>query len=118
MNMILAAVPELLLVELSLDEELLWLEDILGSNIRGHITVRRGKTEAMAHLLDPQEPLPAVIVLDNRPPKLSGIEILNRLRDDDRTRSIPVVLFNGINVDDEPAELYPMGAWIAGARMS
>lgn len=108
--------PELLLVQDRLDDEVLWLEDILGSSIRGHITVRRGKTEALDYLLDSHEPPPAVIVLDNRPPRLSGVEILNRLRNNEKTRSIPIVLFNGINVDGDPAELLNVDAGTSGGK--
>jgi CheY-like chemotaxis protein len=97
------SVPELLFVEDGFSGELIWLEGIICSSLRCRIAVRRDEKGALAYLLDSRKPLPDVIVLENTPPKLCGEEILGRLRENERTRNVPVILFNGSGSGDGPA---------------
>ncbi len=99
-----AALPELLLVGAGLEDELMWFKAILNSRIPCRFTVRREGREALEYLLDPNRPLPAMLVLDNRLPKLDCMDVVTQLRLNDRTRSMPVVIFNGVEADDEVAE--------------
>ncbi|MGH2567329.1 MAG: response regulator, partial [Bacteroidota bacterium] len=45
------------------------------------------------------ESLPKVIFLDLKLPKLDGLEVLRRIRDDERTREVPVVIFSSSHED-------------------
>lgn len=59
---------------------------------------------------DPEAPLPSLILLDLKLPRLDGTEVLRRLRADPRTRLTPVVVFTS---SDEPSDLaacYQSGA--------
>lgn len=58
----------------------------------------RGAAEARAFLLEER---PALIVLDNMMPGLSGLELLRELRSDSRTASIPVLMYTSGDGPDE-----------------
>jgi CheY-like chemotaxis protein len=52
---------------------------------------------------------PKVILLDLRLPKVDGMEVLRRIKNDERTRSIPVVVLTSSNEDRDVAESYQFG---------
>lgn len=51
-----------------------------------------------------------VIVLDVKLPKIDGFEVLQQLKADPRTRSIPVVMLTSSNIDSDVARAYELGA--------
>jgi two-component system response regulator len=53
---------------------------------------------------------PQVILLDLNLPKLDGLEVLRRLRNDDRTRLLPVVILTSSNEDRDRIRGYGFGA--------
>lgn len=52
---------------------------------------------------------PRVILLDLRLPKVDGMEVLRRIKADERTRSIPVVVLTSSKEDRDVAESYRLG---------
>lgn len=52
---------------------------------------------------------PKVVLLDLRLPKVSGIEVLRRIKDDERTRKIPVVVLTSSKEDVDLEECYKLG---------
>ncbi|MCE5250927.1 response regulator [bacterium] len=52
---------------------------------------------------------PKVILLDLRLPKVDGLEVLQKIKADERTRSIPVVILTSSNEDRDIAESYKLG---------
>ena len=88
-----------MLVEDDPDDEALTLRALMHESIRSQVVIARDGAEALAHLLGDQAPeshamrhLPALILLNLKLPKVSGQEVLCRLRADDRARSIPVIV--------------------------
>jgi len=89
----------ILLVEDNPDDEVLTLRALKQANILNHVDVVRDGAEALEYLFatgvhagrDALE-LPQVVLLDLKLPKVDGLEVLRRLRADERTRRLPVVV--------------------------
>jgi two-component system response regulator len=89
--------PTILLVEDNWNDEALTLRALKKSNIANRVVVARDGAEALDYLLAPTEDgshnaLPALILLDLKLPKIDGHEVLRRIRSDERTRVLPVVI--------------------------
>ncbi len=54
--------------------------------------------------------LPALTLLDLKLPRISGLEVLRRLRLDDRTRRMPIVVLTSSSQDEDIAACYDLGA--------
>lgn len=84
------------------------------AHIANEVTVLSDGQEALDFLLgtDSSSPLgllPAVILLDLKLPKLDGLEVLRRLRSDDRTRFVPVVVMTSSNQESDMVRSYALG---------
>jgi two-component system response regulator len=107
----------ILLVEDNPDDELLTLRALKKSNILNEVVVVRDGVEALDYLFcmgdyaDRDINLaPQVILLDLRLPKLDGLEVLGRLRADERTCLLPVVVLTSSDEEKDIVESYKMGA--------
>lgn len=108
---------KILLVEDDPDEEKLALTAFQQSGIREQVIVARDGQEAVDYLLgqgshkgrDPKD-VPRVVFLDINLPKLSGLEVLKRIRSDARTSLVPVVLLTSSDVQSDKEEGYRSGA--------
>lgn len=99
----------ILLVEDNPDDVHLTLEAFKAAGVPARFTVATDGCEALKYLADAKE-LPVFILLDLNLPKLSGHEILERIREDPRTNTLPVVILTS---SIEPADLhrcYALGA--------
>lgn len=104
----------ILLVEDNPDDEALTLRAFEKSNIRNEVVVLRDGAEALAYLFpadgDDDAPRPALILLDLNLPKVGGLEVLRRMRTDERTRLIPVVVLTSSKLDEDILDSYRSGA--------
>jgi two-component system, response regulator len=108
---------EILLVEDDLDDEELALQALKRLNITNHIHVVHDGAEAIDFLFGTGQyaerqdrSRPHLILLDLYLPKLSGIEVLQRIKLDPRTSSIPVVVLTGSNYDRDVALSRELGS--------
>jgi two-component system response regulator len=107
----------ILLVEDNPDDEELTLLSLRKNNLAHDIVVVRDGVEAIEFLFGTGQyagrdisQTPTVILLDLKLPKLDGLGVLKRLRADDRTRSLPVVVLTSSSQDADVLASYNLGA--------
>ena len=107
----------ILLVEDNPDDEALTIRALQKNNILNTVVVARDGAEALDFLhgtgkhagRDPSV-LPELVLLDLNLPKLSGLEVLKRVREDARTKMLPVVILTTSNEDRDKISSYTLGA--------
>lgn len=107
----------ILLVEDNPDDEILTLRALRKHIISSEVVVVRDGVEALDYLFatgpyagrDPSL-MPKLILLDLKLPKVDGLEVLRRLRADERTRLLPVVVFTSSNEEQDILESHNLGA--------
>ncbi len=107
----------ILLVEDNPDDEALTLRALSKNNILNPVTVVRDGAEALDYLFcqgayagRDASKQPAVILLDLKLPKVEGLEVLKRLRADERTRLLPVVILTSSKEEQDLVSGYSLGA--------
>jgi two-component system response regulator len=107
----------ILLVEDNPDDEALTLRAFRKNNIRNEVVVARDGAEALEYLFatgayndrDVAD-LPQVVLLDLKLPKVDGLEVLRRIRADERTELLPVVILTSSKEERDVVEGYRLGA--------
>jgi two-component system response regulator len=107
----------ILLVEDNPDDVLLTLRAFERSRVVNEIVVARDGAEALDYLFargahasrDPTV-MPEVVLLDLKLPKVDGLEVLRRMRADDKTRRLPVVVLTSSNEEKDVITSYDLGA--------
>jgi CheY-like chemotaxis protein len=107
----------ILLVEDNPDDEALTLRALKKNNIANEVVVARDGVEALdylfgtgAHAGRDMSVMPQVILLDLKLPKVDGFEVLRRLRADERTKFLPVVILTTSNEEKDRLNGYGLGA--------
>ncbi len=107
----------ILLVEDNPDEELLALRALRKNDVTGEVVVARDGVEALDYLFGTgayagrdTSVMPQLILLDLKLPKMDGLEVLRRLRADERTRLLPVVILTSSREQQDMLEGYGLGA--------
>lgn len=105
----------LLIVEDDPGDEALILRALKKREIHAKVHVARDGAEAIDYLL-PDVPkvghpeVPALILLDLKMPKMDGLDVLQRLRQDERTRNLRIVVFSSSGQEKDIMESYRLGA--------
>jgi CheY-like chemotaxis protein len=103
--------PVILLVEDNPDDVELTLRALRKSPVRCQVDVATDGVAALTYLLEPPpHPLPAVVLLDLKLPKISGHEVLARIRSEARTRLLPVVVLTSSREKADLERCYALGA--------
>lgn len=107
----------IMLVEDNADDEELTLRALKRSKIANEVAVTRDGSEALEFIFGTGQHegrdlsrMPTVILLDLKLPKLGGLEVLQRLRADPRTRLIPVVVLTSSSEEEDMLRSYRLGA--------
>ena len=74
------------------------------------MVVARDGVEAVEALLGAEAIHPQLVLLDLKLPKLNGLDVLSRMRADERTRNLPVVVLTSSLEDEDLAKCYALGA--------
>jgi two-component system response regulator len=99
---------DILLVEDNPDDAALTLRALSRHNLANRVQVARDGVEAFECLRDRSRP--KVILLDLKLPRISGLEVLERLKADAETRTIPVVVLTSSREEPDIARAYALGA--------
>jgi two-component system response regulator len=107
----------ILLVEDNPSDEKLTLRGFKKSGVASEIVVAHDGVEALDYLFgtgpqagrDPTEQ-PAVVLLDLNLPRVGGLDVLERLRADERTRLLPVVVLTSSREHEDVVRSYELGA--------
>jgi two-component system response regulator len=100
----------ILLVEDNPDDEALTLRALKKNNILNKVAVAHDGAEALEFLFTAGADPPGLILLDLNLPKINGLEVLRRLRADERTQFIPVVVLTSSKLDEDIIASYRNGA--------
>jgi two-component system response regulator len=98
----------ILLVEDNPDDQALTLR-VLKQHISNEVVIAHDGAEALQFLFPPEGPLPQVVLLDLNLPKLSGIEVLQRIRQHDSTKLLPVIILSSSDEEKKIVESHGLG---------
>jgi len=107
----------ILLVEDNPRDEALTMRALRKSNIVNEVVVVRDGVEALDYLLGTGahegrdlDDMPQLILLDLKLPKVDGLQVLQKIRADGRTRRLPVVVFTSSSEEEDLIRSYDLGA--------
>ena len=107
----------ILLVEDHPDDEELTMRALAKNNIMNEVVVARDGVQALEYLFGTGayagrdlSQMPQIILLDLKLPKIDGLEVLRRLRADDRTKFLPVVVLTSSKEEHDVVKSYQLGA--------
>ncbi len=107
---------EILLVEDSPEDLELTCRALKNANLSNHIQIARDGAEALEfifcegpHAARRIEDTPKLILLDLKLPKVDGLEVLQRIKSDPRTRHIPVVVLTSSKEQTDVVKSYALG---------
>ncbi len=107
----------ILLVEDNPDDELLTLRALKKNGVLSEVVVAHDGVEALDYLFATGEyegrdlsVMPQLILLDLKLPRIDGLEVLRRLRADERTRLLPVVILTSSKEVQDMLDSYGLGA--------
>jgi len=107
----------ILLVEDNADDEELTIRTLQKNHLKNKIIVVRDGVEALDYLFGTGKyqdrdlsVVPVLIMLDIKLPKLSGLEVLRKIKADSRTNLIPVVILTSSDEERDLVESYKLGA--------
>lgn len=107
----------ILLVEDNPDDEALTLRAFQKNNIRNEVVVARDGAEALDYLFGTgtggerkHRDMPQVVLLDLKLPRVDGLEVLRRIRSEERTRLLPVVILTSSKEEQDMLAGYRLGA--------
>jgi two-component system response regulator len=107
----MTSLPCVLLVEDNADDETLLREAFRRARVGHPLDVARDGIEAIERTLDvAPERRPALMLLDLKLPRLSGFDVLEKLRGDARTRTLPVVVVSSSQERADIERSYACGA--------
>ncbi len=104
-----------MLVEDNPDDVALTLRALKSHNITNDVIVAQDGVQALDYLFGTKsrpalDELPAVVLLDLKLPKLNGLDVLQRIRSDERTRLLPVVILTSSDEERDVIDGYSLGA--------
>jgi CheY-like chemotaxis protein len=106
---------KILLVEDNPDDVALTLRALKSNNITNDVVIAEDGAKALDYLFGADgsggsDGPPAVVLLDLKLPKINGLEVLRRMRSEERTRLLPVVILTSSDEERDVIDGYSLGA--------
>lgn len=101
---------EILLVEDNPNDAELTLRALKQRNLANQVFVCRDGAEALDFFANGAGPVPKVVLLDLKLPKVDGLEVLRRLKGESRTKAIPIVVLTSSREEPDILRAYELGA--------
>ena len=100
---------EILLVEDNPNDAELTIRALKKNNLANHLLHLENGQEALDFLFEEKNRMPKLILLDLKMPKVDGIEVLRRLKSDEKKKVIPVVILTSSKEESDIVETYKLG---------
>ena len=103
----------ILLVEDNPNDVSLTKRALQKANVANELVVVEDGVEALEYLLgdgSEERPLPVVTLLDLKLPRIDGLEVLKHIRENERTKRLPVVILTSSNLEEDVNMSYDLGA--------
>lgn len=98
----------ILLVEDDPDQEALILRVLKKNDIKSDVIVAHDGVEALDYIFD-KKIMPGVVLLDLQIPRVDGLEVLKRIRNEKLTKNLPVFVLTASNLSKDIIESYNLG---------
>ncbi|MGO9902956.1 MAG: response regulator [Solirubrobacteraceae bacterium] len=98
-----------LLVEDNPDDRDLTIMALKRSRIANEIDIARDGEEALQYFEDQSRPLPVLVLLDLKLPRIMGLDVLKRLRAEERTKLMPIVVLTSSQQESDRYQSYVDG---------
>jgi two-component system response regulator len=100
---------EILLVEDNPNDAELAIRALKKNNLANNLVHLEDGQEALDYLYDENNEMPKLILMDVKMPRVDGIEVLRKLKSDEKKKVIPVVMLTSSKEDKDIIEAYNLG---------
>ena len=100
---------EILLIEDNPDDAGLTIRTLKKNNLGNYLIHLEDGQDALDFLFNEENRMPKLILLDLKMPRVDGIEVLRKLKSDEKKRSIPVVVLTSSKEEKDIVEAYKLG---------
>ncbi len=102
-------IVDILLIEDNPDDAGLTIRTLKKNNLGNHLIHLEDGQDALDFLFNEENRMPKLILLDLKMPRVDGIEVLRKLKSDEKKRSIPVVVLTSSKEEKDIVEAYKLG---------
>lgn len=100
---------EILLVEDNPNDAELAIRALKKNNLANNLIHLEDGQEALDYLYDENNEMPKLILMDVKMPRVDGIEVLRKLKSDEKRRIIPIVMLTSSKEDKDIIDAYNLG---------
>ncbi len=100
---------EILLVEDNPDDANLAIRALKKNNLANHVLHLEDGQKALDYIFNEENAMPRLILLDLKMPKVDGLEVLKKLKSDEKKKLIPVVMLTSSKEESDIVRTYQLG---------